>query len=65
MIQLISLERGISSIADETGCLSINPKKSDWFLRNKLSCRFSSDVIGLGEARRLSLDVISPDVILC
>ena len=60
----ISQKRG-SSIASEIGCMSINIGKSRRFLRCNRSCRLSSDVIGLGEARRLSLDVISLDVILC
>ena len=54
-----------SSIAGETGCLSINPDEARRLLRRKRSCRLSLDVISLGEARRLSLDIISPDVILC
>ena len=60
-----SLERGSCSIAGEIGCLSINPDEARRLLRRNQSCRLSSDVIGLGEARSLSLDVIGPDVILC
>ena len=63
MIQIeISRKKGISSIADETGCLSINPGKARRLLKSKRSCRLSLDVIGPGEARRLSLDVISPEI---
>ena len=61
----ISLERGSSSIDGETGCLSINPSEFCRFLRCNQSCRFSSDVIDPGEALRLSLDLINPNVILC
>ena len=60
-----SLEKGISTIADEIGYLSINPSEARRFLRRKRSSRLSSDVIGPGEACRLSLDIICPDVILC
>ena len=57
-------ERGSSSIVGETRCLSINPGEAHRLLRRKRSYRFPLDVIGPGETRRLSLDVISPDVIL-
>ena len=60
-----SLERGISSIASEIGCLSINSGEARRLLRRKQSYRLSSDVIGPNEVRRLSLDIIIPDVILC
>ena len=53
-----------SNIAGETGYLSVNPSEARRLLRRKRACRLSSNVIGPGEARRLSLDVISPDVIL-
>ena len=49
----------------EKGCLRINLGEARRLLRRNQSCRLSSDVIGLGEDRRLSLDVINPDVILC
>ena len=60
-----SLERGSSSIAGETGCLSINLDEARRLLRCKWSSRFSLDVIGPSKAHKLSLDVISHDVILC
>ena len=60
-----SLERGSSSIIDETSCLSINPGEAHRLLRCNQSCRLSLDVIGPREAHRLSLDVIILDVILC
>ena len=63
--RLRSLKRGSSSIAGETGCLSINFGEACWLLRHRWSCRLSSDVISLGKGCRLSLDVIIPDVILC
>ena len=60
-----SFKRGSSSIFGETGCLSINPGEAHRLLRCKQTYRFSFDVIGLGEARRSSFDVIIPNVILC
>ena len=62
----LSKERAmIFSITGKAGCLSINPSESHRFLTCKQSCRLSSDVISPGEARRLSLEVIIPDAILC
>ena len=60
-----SLERGSSSIAGEIGCMSINHGEAHRFLICKKSCRLSLDVISPGEDPKLSLNVISPDVILC
>ena len=54
-----------STIADETGCMSINPDEAHRLIRCNHSFRLSSDVIDPGEDRKLSLDVIIPDVILC
>ena len=45
-----------SSITGDTGSSSVNVPM------NFVGC---SDVISPGEAHRLSLDIISPDVILC
>ena len=56
----IYLKRGSSSISGETGSLSINPNEARRFLRCKWSRKLSSDVIGPGKARNLSLVVISP-----
>ena len=62
-------EKGISSIANETGCLSINLVEARSLPKGNRFCRLSSDVIGLGEARtllkckqtyRFSSDVIGP-----
>ena len=54
-----------SSIAGETGCLNVKSSKDPRLLNHNKYCRLSLDVISLGEARRLSLDVISPDMCLC
>ena len=59
-----SLKKGISSIVNETGSLSINLGEARRLLRRKWSYRFPSDVIDLGESHKLSLDAISLDVIL-
>ena len=48
-----------SRITSEIGCLSINPDEDHRLLRRKRSCRLSSDVIGHGKARMLSLDVLN------